>query len=110
MIKRTSLVWKRRDISDAEFRAAWLGEHADCARRLPGLREYVVDFVKEGPSGGPSGIATVRFDTRETLDNAFSTAGLKEELLRTRDRFAESVQVFFVDECIVVGRQSEARR
>ena len=70
MIKRTSLVWKRRDITEADFRSAWLGDHADYACRLPGLREYVVDFVKEGPSGGPSGIATVRFDTRETLARA----------------------------------------
>jgi len=108
MIKRTSLVWRRQGMSDAEFRAAWLGEHADCARRLPGLREYVVDFVREGPAGGPSGIATVRFDTREMLDAAFATPGLRQELMRTRDRFAESVQVLFVDEHLVVGRRMEA--
>ena len=90
MIKRTSLVWKRRDISDADFRSAWLGEHADYARRLPGLREYVVDFVNEGPSGGPAGIATLRFDTRETLEAAFSTPGLKEELLRYARTFRRS--------------------
>ena len=110
MIKRTSLVWKRRDISEAAFRAAWLGEHVDHARRLPGLREYVIDFIEEAPPGAPSGIATLRFDTRETLEAAFATPGLGEALLRTRDRFAETVQVLFVDEYVVVGRPSEARR
>jgi uncharacterized protein (TIGR02118 family) len=110
MIKRTSLVWKRRDISEREFRAAWLGEHVDYARRLPGLREYVVDFVEEGPPDGPSGIATLRFDTREALEAAFGTPGLTEALTRTRDRFAETVQVLFVDEHVVVGRATEVPR
>jgi hypothetical protein len=110
VIKRTSLVWKRRDITDAEFRAAWLGEHASHARRLPGLREYVIDFVSEGSSDAPSGVATLRFDDREALDAAFAIPGLRDDLLRTRDRFADVVEVFFVDECVVVGRQTEAGR
>jgi uncharacterized protein (TIGR02118 family) len=110
MIKRTSLVWKRRDIADAAFRVAWLDEHADHARRLPGLREYVVDFVEEGPPGSPSGIATLRFDSRPALDAAFATPGLKDDLVRTRDRFAETVQILFVEEHVIVRQAIEARR
>src|SRR5688572_19887030 len=103
MIKRTSLVWKRPELSDAEFRRLWLGEHVEYAKQLPGLREYVIDFITEGPSGGPSGIATVRFDTREALDAAFNVPHLKDNLLRTRDQFAQAVQVVIVDENIVVA-------
>jgi len=106
MIKRTSLVWKRPELSDAEFRRLWLGEHVDYAKQLPGLREYVIDFVQDPPRGAPNGIATLRFDTREAFEAAFSDPELKENLLRTREPFAASVQVMIVDEQVVVPRAS----
>lgn len=102
MIKRTSLVWKRPELSDREFRELWLGDHVKAARRLPGLREYTIDFVTEGPAEGPAGIATLRFDSRLALDKAFSDPALARELFSTRDQFARSVQVMFVDETIIV--------
>jgi uncharacterized protein (TIGR02118 family) len=105
MIKRTSLVWKRPDISAAEFRKVWLGEHVQYAQRLPALREYVIDFVTEGASEGPAGIATLRFDSREALDAAFSDRSLSSDLTRTREQFARAVQVMIVDEHIVVPRR-----
>jgi len=104
MIKRTSLVWKRPELSDAEFRRIWLGEHAEYAKKLPGVREYTIDFVTDPPKGAPSGIATLRFDTREALEAAFSDPHLKENLMRTREQFARDVQVMIVDECVVVPR------
>ena len=104
MIKRTSLVWKHPELSDGEFRRLWLGEHVAYAKQLPGLREYVIDFVTDPPDGAPNGIATVRFDTREALDAAFSDPQLKQQLLRTREQFAASVQVMIVDEQVVVPR------
>jgi uncharacterized protein (TIGR02118 family) len=80
----------------------WLGEHVEYAKRLPGLREYVIDFVAEGPSDGPSGIATLRFDSREALETAFADPLLSRDLMRTREQFARTVQVMIVDEEIVV--------
>jgi len=104
VVKRISLVWKRSDLTQAEFREIWLGEHAVLAQRLPGLREYVIDFVKEAPEGAPDAIATVTFDSRESLDAAFAVPELKTDLLRTREQFAAAVQLLFVDECAVVRR------
>ena len=106
MIKRVSLVWKRGDLSDVEFRQLWLGEHVDYAKQLPGLRAYSIDFVTEGVDGGPSAIATLRFDSRQALDAAFSVPHIKENLMRTREQFAESVQVMIVEERIVVPQSS----
>jgi len=105
MIKRISLVWKRPELSDTEFRRIWLGEHADYARQLPGVRGYVIDFATEGDDG-PSAVATLFFDSRAALDAAFSVPGLKENLIRTREQFASTVQVMLVDEHIVVPRTS----
>jgi uncharacterized protein (TIGR02118 family) len=102
MIKRISIVWKRPELTHAEFRRLWLGEHVDYAKRLKGVREYVIDFVPEALDGGPAGIATLRFDSREALESAFSDARLSEDLKRTRDQFAQSVQVMIVDEHVVV--------
>jgi uncharacterized protein (TIGR02118 family) len=104
MIKRTSLIWKRPGLSDAEFRRIWLGEHVEYAKQLPGVREYTIDFIADASGQVPSAIATLRFDSLEALETAFSIPHLKENLLRTREQFAEAVQVVIVDECIVVPR------
>jgi len=104
MIKRTSLVWKRPELSDAEFRRIWLGEHVEYARQLPGVREYVIDFIPNAAPDMPSGIATLRFDSREALDAAFNIPHLKQGLMQTRDQFAKAVQVSIVDEYVVVAR------
>jgi uncharacterized protein (TIGR02118 family) len=106
MIKRTSLVWKRPELSDVEFRRLWLGEHVDYAKQLPGVREYTIDFATDAPKGAPSAIATLRFDSREALEAAFSNPHIKEGLMRTREQFAEVVQVMIVDEHVVVTRHS----
>jgi uncharacterized protein (TIGR02118 family) len=104
MIKRTSLVWRRPGLTQAEFRNLWLGEHVEHAKKLPGVREYVIDFVTEGPDDMPAGIATLRFDSRDALDSAFADPRLKHDLMQTRAQFAASAQVLIVDECIVVPR------
>ena len=104
MIKRTSLVWKRPELTDEEFRRLWLGEHVAYAKQMPGVREYVIDFIPNAPEGVPSGIATLRFDSREALDRAFADPELKAHLMRTRDQFASAVQVMIVDEQVIVPR------
>lgn len=106
MIKRTSLVWKRPELSDAEFRQIWLGEHVAYAKQLPGVREYTIDFVTDAPPSAPSAIATLRFDSREALDAAFSIPHLKDNLVRTREHFAAAVQVMIVDEVAVIPQSS----
>lgn len=101
MIKRTSLVWKRPGLSDAEFKALWLGEHAADAKQLRGLREYIIDFVPDASPDLPSGIAVVRFDSRDALDAAFADEELRHRLLASREAFAARVEVFIVDEAVV---------
>jgi uncharacterized protein (TIGR02118 family) len=108
MIKRISLVWKRPELSDTEFRRIWLGEHVEYAKQLPGVREYTIDFSTGGPESAPDAIATLRFDSREALDAAFSDPKLKDNLTRTREQFASDVQVMIVDEHVVIPRPGTA--
>jgi len=103
LIKRTSLVWKRPGLSDLAFRTLWLGEHAELAKRLEGVRQYVVDFIPDAPVDLPSGIAVLRFDSHADLDRAFADEDLRGRLMETRAAFAARVEVFVVDECVVVG-------
>jgi uncharacterized protein (TIGR02118 family) len=104
MIKRISLVWKRHELTDKDFRRIWLGDHVYYAKQLPGLREYSIDFIAEGASDVPSAIATLRFDSRDTMDAAFEVPGLRDQLWRTREQFARDVRVAIVDECVVLPR------
>lgn len=101
MFKRTTLVTKNPWLSRDEFAALWTGEHLELATGLPGLREYVIDFVIDPRTGDPDGVATVRFDTRAACDAAFATPGLGADLLRTRDAFASQARVLHVEEHIV---------
>lgn len=104
MIKRTSLVWKKAGLSDADFKRLWLGEHATLARQLVGVREYVIDFIPNAPADVPSGVAVLRFDDAKALDAAFADQALKARLFETRADFAGRVEVFVVDEAVVVGQ------
>ena len=103
MLKRVSLVWKHPNLSDARFRKIWLGEHATLARKLPGVREYKIDFAIEPPVGAPSAIATLCFDSKAACEAAFAEPELRAGLMRTRDEFAARVQILYVEEHTVIG-------
>lgn len=92
---------KLPELSREEFLARWTGEHVEIARRLPGLRGYVIQIL-EGVSPPYDGIAITTFDTREDAERAFAVPELAEGLRRTRDDFAASVDVFFAEEHPIV--------
>jgi len=102
MIKRISVVHRRPDISPNEFVARWTGEHARVAAQLEGLRGYVLYFPSD-TCASFDGIAVTSFDSREAAERAFSDPKLAEDLRRTREEFASSVEVCFVEEHVIVG-------
>jgi hypothetical protein len=79
----------------------WLGEHAQAAKSLEGLRSYTI-LALDGRSLPYDGIAVTVFDSRAAADAAFADPELAKQLRRTRDDFAESVEVFFAEELVVV--------
>lgn len=104
MIRRVSLVRKRPELTREEFLALWAGEHADIAKRLPGLRGYVI-HVLDGEAPPVDGIAITTFDSREDAERAFADPELAAGLRRTRDDFAASVEVYFTEEHVVVEEE-----
>jgi len=91
VIRRLSLVRKRPELTREEFLARWTGEHVDIAKRLPGLRGYVI-HVLDGEAPPVDGIAVTTFDSREEAERAFADPELAPGLRRTRDDFAVSVE------------------
>lgn len=104
MIRRVSLVRKRPDLTREQFLDRWAGEHAEIAKRLPGLRGYVI-HVLDGEAPPIDGIAVTTFDTREDAERAFADPELAKGLRRTRDDFALSVEVYYADEHVVVEEE-----
>jgi uncharacterized protein (TIGR02118 family) len=104
MIRRLSLVKKRSDLSREEFLARWTGEHVEIAKRLPGLRGYVIHILN-GDDPPIDGIAVTTFDSREDAERAFADPELAAGLGRTRDDFAESVEVYFANEHVIVEEE-----
>jgi uncharacterized protein (TIGR02118 family) len=102
MIRRLSLVRKRPELSSEEFLARWTGEHVEIAKRLPGLRGYVI-HVLDDEAAPYDGIAITTFDSRADAERAFSDPVLADGLARTRDEFAASVEVYFTEEHVIVG-------
>jgi uncharacterized protein (TIGR02118 family) len=104
MIRRLSLVRKRPELSREEFLERWTGEHVEIAKRLPGLRGYVI-HVLDGEAPPYDGIAVTSFDSREDAERAFADPALAEGLARTRDEFAAAVDVYFAHEHVIVEEE-----
>ena len=71
MIRRFSFVRKRPELSSEEFLARWTGEHVELAKRLPGLRRYVIHVIDD-PAAPYDGIAITSFDSRMDAERAFA--------------------------------------
>ena len=86
-------------------RRAGPGEHVELAKRLPGLRGYVIHIL-DGEAPPYDGIAVTTFDSREDAERAFADPELAAGLARTRDEFAASVEVYFAEEHTIVQEES----
>jgi uncharacterized protein (TIGR02118 family) len=105
VFRRISLVRKRPDLTREEFLARWTGEHVEIAKRLPGLRGYVIQIL-DGADPPVDAIAITTFDSRDEAERAFADPEIAEGLRRTRDEFAASVDVYFAEEHTIVQEET----
>jgi len=111
MIKRISLVRLRADVPRDTCLQLWSGAHADVVRALPGVLEYTVDLAVGGrPPSGWDAIATLRFADAEALHRFREDPEVQARLLATREDFIEAVDVFLVDEHILIPREDRSDR
>ena len=83
MVKMVRLLKRPDTMTLDEMDQWWLGPHADVAKRLPGLRKYVVSLVVGSPDPGEpqyDGMAEMWFDSIEDADKAQKSDVMKEAI------------------------------
>ena len=50
MIKSLSILTRKPELTHAQFKVAWLGDHAPMVRAVPEVKKYVLSFVTDQPS------------------------------------------------------------
>lgn len=99
MFKLVILLTKKPAMGDDEFVRYWLNVHAPLAKKMPGLRKYVVNIVQKPPNKEPDyhGLAELWFDDRETMKKAFSSPE-GEVTQRDSENFTSKMMTLFIDE------------
>lgn len=99
MFKLITLLTKKQAMSDEEFAKYLLEVHAALAKKMPGLRRYVLNIVQRPPNREPEyhAVAELWFDDRENMKRAFSSP---EGELTQKDtgEFASRTTTLFIEE------------
>jgi uncharacterized protein (TIGR02118 family) len=98
MFKGISIVHRLPGTTKEEFEAFWTGTFAPLAARLPRLRRYVVNVVREGPDTFPDGFAEIWFDSKEDYEAAFAESELNDALHEAHGKFLAGFEMYIVDE------------
>jgi len=97
------LLKKKSTFTDEEFANYWLGTHAPLAKRMPGLRKYVVNVVKRPPNREPEyhGVVELWFDDSAGMKSAF---GSSEGIATQKDTpaFTDSLTTMYIDEHVIM--------
>jgi uncharacterized protein (TIGR02118 family) len=97
------LLRKKESMSDEEFSNYWLGRHAPLARKMPGLRKYVVNVVKRPPNREPEyhGVVELWFDDIDAMKKGFaSPEGVATQ--RDTENFSAKLTTLYTDEHTVL--------
>jgi uncharacterized protein (TIGR02118 family) len=86
-------------MTDEEFARYWLHTHAPLAKKMPGVRKYVVNIVKKTPERESQyqGVVELWFDNTECMKMAFAST---EGRITQEDthKFANNMMVLYIDE------------
>lgn len=72
MFKAVVLLKRRPELTREAFLDWWLGQHADLARELPGLRRLVFNVVA-GDDAEFDGVSELWFDSQADFEAAYAT-------------------------------------
>jgi uncharacterized protein (TIGR02118 family) len=99
LFKLIILLNKKETLSNVDFANHLLDVHAPLAKRMPGLRKYVVNLVQKPPNKEPEfhGVVELWFDDRESMKKAFSSPE-GEVTQKDTENFAGRTVTLFADE------------
>jgi uncharacterized protein (TIGR02118 family) len=98
-----TLLKKKETLGDEEFAKYWLEKHAPLAKKMPGLRKYVVNVVRRPPNREPDyhGLVELWFDDIDGMKKAFaSPEGVATQ--KDTENFAAKLTTLYIDEHTVV--------
>ena len=99
MFKMIILLKKKPTLTNDEFASYWLETHAPLAKRMPGLRKYVVNVVKRPPNREPDfdGVVELWFDDVASMKKAFtSSEGAATQ--KDTEAFTANLTTMYIDE------------
>ena len=105
MLKMVVLVKRRADLSQAEFRDYWMGQHIRFSSRIPGMRGYRINVATaDQPADDVApwdGTAEIWFDDRASLEAGLASA---EGVVAGEDvaRFADRLEFLWTEEHVVI--------
>lgn len=80
MIHYVVMLYRRPELSQEQFESAWIGEHLQLARALPGL--VAAEFLPRAQTGhgdtGPHGVGRLIFESVQSLEFALGTPAAAE--------------------------------
>jgi uncharacterized protein (TIGR02118 family) len=99
MFKLVVLLRKKESFSDQEFAKYWLETHAPLAKKMPGLRKYVVNVVRRPPNNEPEyhGIVELWFDDVDIMKQAFASPE-GQATQKDTETFASRITTLYTDE------------
>ncbi|MGB3413447.1 MAG: EthD domain-containing protein [Microbacteriaceae bacterium] len=111
-VRNFTLISKRQDLSQEEFRRYWTEVHAPIAQRLPGLigyvQHHVVDTGARGdfpaPPADVDGIVELIFESRAAMDAALS-GPVGEELVEDARNFQSQMRKYIVEDVVIVPEE-----
>jgi uncharacterized protein (TIGR02118 family) len=99
LFKMITLLKKKDTMNDQEFANYWLEKHTPLAKKMPGLRKYVVNTVRRPPNREPdyNGVVELWFDDSDSMKQAFASAeGLATQ--KDTEMFTSKLTSLYVDE------------
>ena len=99
VFKMIILLTKKLTMSHEEFAKYWLETHAPLARKMPGLRKYVVNVVQKPPGRESEfhGVVEMWFDDKERMKRAFASPE-GQATQQDSEKFTSLMTTLFVEE------------
>ena len=96
------LLNKKNGLTDEEFTKYLLETHAPLAKKMPGLRKYVVNLVKRPPKREAEydGVVELWFDNTDSMKSAFaSPEGVATQ--KDTEHFTRKLTTLYIDEHVI---------
>jgi len=103
LFKMIILLKKKPTLTAEGFAKYWLESHVPLARKMPGVRKYVVNFVRRPPNREPDydGVVELWFDDVASMKKAFSSPeGIATQ--NDTETFAANLTTLYIDEHTII--------